>query len=275
MNAIAEGAQIAVEGFDCLCTPAVMIHRKTEFALDRPRTGGLLAAYFPVNDPLVPLELLAAYDVARVDVVELGVKTPDPYADGEVVAASMLRATGTGTVSEAADAINAVRQFRHDSLGMIFGYAEPKLAPDPAIWRDVDGLLALGASGPDTDKITRAAAQNGTRITRFVPYDLPCAAVTAARTATGFVFLHYTDGKTGIRTALDERLPERVAKLRDAGVCAPIMAGIGISTVAQVDHAMQSGADGVVVGSKAVQKAVEGRAALEDYLCNLREVLDG
>lgn len=38
---------------------------------------------------------------------------------------------------------------------------------------------------------------------------------------------------------------------------------------------MDSGADGIVVGSMTIQKALEGHAALEDYLCELREVLNG
>lgn len=245
------------------------------FTIDKPATGGRLAAYFPVNDPLVPLERLKAYEAAEVDIVELGIKTSDPYADGAVVAASMRRSLGTGTVSEAGAAIDAVRAFRHAAMGMIFGYATPHLAPDSAVWSRIDAFLAIGRPDPGLDALTRAAAAYGVRITRFVPYELPKAAIEAACSATGFVFLQYTPGHTGIRDEIDRRLPTRVARLRQAGVEAPIFAGIGISSVDQVRHAMLSGADGIVVGSQTVLKALDGQAALEDYLCRLREVLNG
>ena len=52
------------------------------FALDQADGRKFLAAYFPVNDPEMPLSRLAAYDVAKVDVVELGMKAADAFADG-------------------------------------------------------------------------------------------------------------------------------------------------------------------------------------------------
>lgn len=252
-----------------------MTARKTNFAIDRVNDVGLLAAYFPVNDPLIPLGILDAYEAAQVDVVELGIKTQNPYADGQIVATSMRRSTGQGTVAEAKGAIEAVRAFENDALGMIFAYAKEQLAPEPEIWNDVDGLLCLGAPSAHNDVLNQEAESRGVRITRYVPYGLPSIAVDAARQTSGFVFLQYTQGKTGLRSDLDDLLSARVKTLRKAGITVPILAGIGISSIEQVTHAMQNGVDGIVVGSRAVQKAIEGKAALEDYLCAIREALNG
>ncbi|WP_341864144.1 tryptophan synthase subunit alpha [Gymnodinialimonas sp. 57CJ19] len=252
-----------------------MIHAQHSFSFDQPSRRGKLVAYFPVNDPSVPIDRLKAYEAAGVDVVELGLRTSNPYADGAIVAASMQRASGIGTVREALSAIKAVKTFSYGALGMIFAYAEDKLFSDPQEWQDVDALLALGAPGPNVEKVTEVAAAQGTRITRFVPYDLPEPAVAAARKATGFVFLQYTDGKTGIRQDLDRDLESRVKKLRADGVTAPIFAGIGISTPDQAKHAVNAGVDGVVVGSQAVLEAMSGRSALEEYLGRIEEALYG
>jgi tryptophan synthase alpha chain len=53
----------------------------------------------------------------------------------------------------------------------------------------------------------------------------------------------------------------------------PLYAGFGISTPAQA-AAVASLADGVVVGSRAVQVAEEGPAALREYVAGLRAAID-
>ena len=59
------------------------------------------------------------------------------------------------------------------------------------------------------------------------------------------------------------------------GVVRPILVGIGTSQPDQIRHAIDTGADGIVVGSMAIEKGLQSHAALEDYLCEVREVLDG
>ena len=53
----------------------------------------------------------------------------------------------------------------------------------------------------------------------------------------------------------------------------PLYAGFGISTP---EHAAAAGslADGIVVGSRAVQVAEDGPAALGSYVASLRDALD-
>ena len=53
----------------------------------------------------------------------------------------------------------------------------------------------------------------------------------------------------------------------------PLYAGFGISTPDQAAAAARL-ADGVVVGSRAVQVAEEGPAALGEYVASLRAALD-
>jgi len=253
-----------------------MINRHSSFSLDdTARARGLLASYFPVADPLMPLSRLQAYASARVDIVELGIKAVDPFADGTVVRDSMQRALGSGRVSDAREAIAAVRGFDYQAMGLVFGYASATFDADAKIWREVDGLLCLGSRPGEMESIENKARACGTRIVKFVSYQPTAQEMNEALMADGYVMLQYLDGKTGARSNIDNRFKERLEHLRSAGVSIPVLTGIGISTVEQVKHAMDVGADGVVTGSGAIEKGLQSYAALEDYLGMIREALDG
>ena len=79
-------------------------------------------------------------------------------------------------------------------------------------------------------------------------------------------------GTTGVRAGLSPALASLVERARAvAGV--PLYAGFGISTP---DHARAAAklADGIVVGSRAVEVAEEGPPALREYVASLRAALD-
>lgn len=252
-----------------------MTENALRFSIDATDGRKFLAVYFPVNDPDLPLSRLACYDAAKVDVVELGIKAKNPFADGEMVKSAMQRANGIGKVSEAREALGVVRRFSHAAIGMIFGYVSEVFSSEPEIWAEVDGLLCLGQDESARLALCNAARSKGTRITEFVPYELPLWSRKAAVNAESYVMLQYLPGKTGARVETDQLLKPRLEKMRRAGVKRPILAGIGISQNDQIRHAIDTGADGVVVGSMAIEKGLQSHAALEDYLCGIREVLDG
>jgi tryptophan synthase alpha chain len=79
-------------------------------------------------------------------------------------------------------------------------------------------------------------------------------------------------GTTGARDRLSPALAGLVARAR-AATPAPLFAGFGISTP---DHARAAAAlaDGIVVGSRAVEIAEEGPGALRAYVATLRTALD-
>lgn len=234
----------------------------------------LLVAYFPVNDPLVPLDLLEVYDAAGVDIVEMGLRASNPTHDGAIVAGSMLRATGSGAVSDAFEVARRVRGFKRPASAILFAYTEAPLQQAREEWREIEGLLCLGADQAARRLVVDRARAQGTRIVEFLPYAFDEADIARAVAAETYVMLHYSPGQTGLRDVLDPHLAQRLARLRAAGVRQPIVPGIGISTFDQARDAVQQGANGVVLGSKTILKAQEGRQALQDYLGQMREVLD-
>ena len=124
-------------------------------------------------------------------------------------------------------------------------------------------------------RIEAEATAQGVRRVCFLTYDFDQADIERAAGAEGFVFLQYSPGLTGLRDDLDPALSARLRRLRQGGVARPIVAGIGVSTPDQMRHALDAGADGIVVGSMTVLKALEGPAALEEYLMQTRAVVDG
>jgi tryptophan synthase alpha chain len=94
----------------------------------------------------------------------------------------------------------------------------------------------------------------------------------AAELTDGWLYLVTLTGTTGARKEVSPALAGLVARAR-AATDLPLYAGFGISTP---DHARQAAelADGVVVGSRAVEAAEEGPDVLRDYVSSLREALD-
>jgi tryptophan synthase alpha chain len=96
-------------------------------------------------------------------------------------------------------------------------------------------------------------------------------ALAAAQT-DGWLYLVTLTGTTGARSDLSPALAGLVERTRRA-TDLPLYAGFGISTPAHA-RAAAALADGIVVGSRAVEVAEDGPAALERYVRSLREALD-
>jgi tryptophan synthase alpha chain len=95
----------------------------------------------------------------------------------------------------------------------------------------------------------------------------------AASTTDGWLYLVTLTGTTGARAGLSSALEGLVARTRPVADGVPLYAGFGISTPEQAAAAATL-ADGVVVGSRAVQVAEEGPAALAVFVASLRGAVD-
>ena len=94
----------------------------------------------------------------------------------------------------------------------------------------------------------------------------------AGRQTDGWLYLVTLTGTTGARGELSPALAGLVERTRRL-VDVPLYAGFGISTPEHARAAVEL-ADGIAVGSRAVQVAEEGPAALREYVASLRAALD-
>src|SRR5205085_6276124 len=93
----------------------------------------------------------------------------------------------------------------------------------------------------------------------------------AGELTDGWLYLVTLTGTTGARSGLSPALAGLVARARRL-TQAPLYAGFGISTPDDARAAAEL-ADGVVVGSRAVELADDGPVALRDYVVSLRAAL--
>lgn len=237
----------------------------------------LLVGYFPAGDPMIPVEMIDVYAGSGVDVLEIGIKADDPFMDGTAVSASMARSHGRGMLEDARAAIARLDAGRPRIATLAFAYYNAFAAPPRGdAWRGIDGLLGLPAVAERPDTATRSNARaNGVRIAEFVPYSFGPADIVRARNAEAYVMLQAADGKTGARDILDPGCARRIGQLRAEGVTAPIVLGFGISRPEHAAQAIEMGADGIVVGSRCIDKCLESAQALADFLGGMRSRLDG
>jgi tryptophan synthase alpha chain len=93
----------------------------------------------------------------------------------------------------------------------------------------------------------------------------------AGEQTDGWLYLVTVTGTTGARSDLSPALSGLVARAR-AVTDLPLYAGFGISTPEHARAAAEQ-ADGIVVGSRAVEVAEQGPAALREYVRSLKAAL--
>ncbi|WP_180898122.1 tryptophan synthase subunit alpha [Martelella soudanensis] len=252
--------------------------------IQESRTGGrglpatpLLSCYFPLGDARVSTELLDIYAGEGVDVIEIGMASPDPFLDGPDVRQSMLRADRNRWRADLDAVLERLARFRNPPRALLMTYADPAHPGlgDAGLWRGLDSLLVVARQGdPLAARLERAATDAGVALSPFLSLPLDEMAMQRARDAGFYIMLQAHAGATGPRETLDPESAGRIARLRAAGAGKPILLGFGISGGGQARQAMELGADGVIVGSKVLRAALAGGDALRELLRDLRSGLD-
>ncbi len=242
-------------------------------------TRPLLACYLPVGDPLLPPGLADIYAECGVDIVELGMPAADPYLDGPDVSASMARARAAGGQVAALAAVTArIRTAIDGPAPICMCYAELDFAAVLAAgaFDGVDGMLMLGLERrEDAARIRADLRVRGIRLIRLVGDDLPPVDLAGAAAADGYIMLQAASGVTGPRDSIDPANKDKITRLRAAALNHKVLLGFGISTAAQAAEAIRMGANGVVIGSMCVRKALEGPESLRAFLTAVRRRMDG
>jgi tryptophan synthase alpha chain len=239
----------------------------------------LLTCYLPVGDPLIPAEMTEVYIDCGVDILELGMPSPAPYLDGEDVSASMARAIAVGSATIALPRFTALVKASHDGpacILMCYADFDADAALAARAYDGIDGLLMLGLdSRSDRAELEAAMREREIRLIRLVSTDLTPAELIAARAGDSYLMLQAAGGVTGPRETLAPDNRAKIERVRAFGLTQPILLGFGISTAEQSAEAVGMGADGVVIGSMCVRKALEGPGALRAFLSSVRKRLDG
>jgi tryptophan synthase alpha chain len=215
-------------------------------------------------------ELAEAAVAGGADLVELGFPFSDPLADGPVIrrAAEKALAAGMGT-QECLDCLARTGQ-RVDVPLVPMTYAA--LLEAHGFERFADDCRAAGAASLIVADLPIEAEPGLTRVQLVAPTTPAGRIKLAAERTEGWLYLVSVTGTTGARESVSGQLPELVERARSV-TDVPLLAGFGISTPEQAAAAGEL-ADGVVVGSRAVEIAEKGATTLRGYVASLREALD-
>jgi tryptophan synthase alpha chain len=205
------------------------------------------------------------------DLLEIGFPFSDPLADGPVIRLAAERALAQGMRTRAClECLANVRSrvqvplvpMTYASLLEAYGYE--RFAADAS---------AAGAASLIVADLPLEAAPELRRVQLVAPTSPPERIRAAAERTDGWLYLVSVTGTTGARESASSQLADLVERAR-AVTDVPLLAGFGISTPDQAAAATAL-ADGVVVGSRALQVADEGGAeALREYVASIRAAID-
>ncbi len=245
--------------------------RLTEtFELRRSEGRAALLPFMTAGLPN-PADSVAIFEAiagAGADGFEVGIPYADPLMDGPVIQKGSDTALAAGTtIEKALEILARVSAMGRPTLAMTYA--------NPVFRRGVDWfcsqIAAAGAEGlivadlpvEESDSIRHAARRHGIGLVQFVAPTSDRARIEAVIAADPlFVYAVAEMGVTGERTEGGGHLEGLIHRIRQVSQV-PVVAGVGISTGAQVRAAAEAGADGVIVGSALVRRVLESGSTRE------------
>ena len=221
-------------------------------------------------EPETP-ELAQAASKGGADIVELGFPFSDPLADGPVIRRAGERALKRGMrTRQCLDVLARTRALIPDKPLIPMTYSSILEAYG---WeRFADDVRAAGGTSMIVADLPAGERPEVQRVQLVAPTSTDERIRFAGEQTDGWLYLVTLTGTTGPRGDLSPALAGLVERARRL-VDVPLYAGFGITTP---DHARAAAelADGIVVGSRAVEVAEEGPDALRTYVTSLRTALD-
>src|SRR5437660_11872266 len=216
-------------------------------------------------------ELAEAAVDGGADIVEIGFPFSDPLADGPVIRRAAERALARGmrtaqcldVLARTRDALPETPLIPMTYASLLEAYGWERFAEDAATAGATSLIIADLPAGdrPELRRVQLVAPTSTDERIRL-----------AGEQTDGWLYLVTVAGTTGARAELSPALAGLVERARRA-TDVPLYAGFGISTPDHA-HAAAQLADGVVVGSRALEAAEAGAATLRDYVASLRAALD-
>ena len=237
---------------------------RDEAVSDRPKA---LVVYLMCGTETPALAEAAV--AAGADLVELGFPFSDPLADGPVIRRAAERALAQGMRTGAClECLAATRERVECQLvpmtysSLLEAYGWERFAADAE---------AAGSTSLIVADLPAGERPGLRRVQLVAPSSTEERLRLAAVETDGWLYLVTVTGITGARSDLSPALAGLVERARSA-TDLPLYAGFGISTPEHARAAAEL-VDGIVVGSRAVEVAQEGPAALSRYVATLRSAL--
>ena len=215
-------------------------------------------------------ELASATVSGGADVVELGFPFSDPLADGPTIRLAAERALAQGMRTTAC--LECLRRTRERVEVPLIPMTYAAILEAYGWERFAANAAEAGASSLIVADLPVDLHHELRRVQLVAPTSSDERIRLAAEKTDGWLYLVTLTGTTGARTDLSPELAPLVERTRRL-TSVPLYAGFGISTPAQAAAAAEL-ADGIVVGSAALEAAEEGGSGLERFVSSLRAAIN-
>ena len=230
------------------------------FAELKSQKRAALIPFFVIGDPDLETSLAivkTAID-AGADVLELGIPFSDPIADGPTIQKADIRAMRSGmNLQKALEFIRKIKAHKDIPIGLLMYYNLIQQYGVGRFFRDfheagVNSVLVADLSIDDAKEVTGPARSAGLDTVFMVtPNTEPGRRKRIASETTGFIYTVSLLGVTGSRAALSGAVEGMIRELKGL-TSVPVCVGFGVSTPEHAKTIADSGADGVIIGSKLV-----------------------
>jgi tryptophan synthase alpha chain len=221
-------------------------------------------------DPETPALARAAVE-GGADIIEIGFPFSDPLADGPVIRRAGERALERGM--RTGPCLEVLAQTRELVPGTpLIPMTYSSLLEAYGWERFAAAVKSAGGTSMIVSDLPAGERPEVRRVQLVAPTSTDERIAYAGEQTDGWLYLVALTGTTGARDDLSPALAGLVERARRL-VSAPLYAGFGISTPEHARAAAEL-ADGIAVGTRAVQVAEDGPAALQAYVSTLRGALD-
>ena len=213
-------------------------------------------AIYLVCEPETP-QLAEAAVEGGADLLELGIPFSDPLAEGPTIRLASERALARGM--RTAQCLDCIAETRRRIAVPIVPMTYAAILEAYGYERFVADSRVAGATSAIVVDLPVEDRPEVPRVQLVAPTSTDERIAACAAATDGWLYLVTLTGTTGARGEVSPALAGLVARTR-ALTDVPLYAGFGISTPAHAATVVAL-ADGVVVGSRAVQVAEDGPAA--------------
>lgn len=245
------------------------------------QNGSAFIGFLTAGDPNLSKteDYVLAMADAGADLIELGIPFSDPVAEGKVIEAANVRALKAGTtLSKVFDLVERVRSKTQIPL-VFLSYLNPIFCfgYDAFFQRcaqvGVDGIIIPDLPYEERDELLPFAQRHQVHIISMIAPTSEARIKRLAQDSSGFIYLVSSMGVTGVREKITTDLASMIQTIQSV-TDVPVCVGFGIATPEQAKTMVQSGANGVIVGS-AIVKIMEayGEQAepyLRDYVNHMK-----
>ena len=223
-----------------------------------------LIAYVVGGYPTLELsrEIIEQLILSGVDIIEIGIPFSDPMADGLIIQDAFLKTLNSGIApKDCLNLVKSIRQTHKETPLLLMTYSNILYSNglEKFLTRskncEIDGFIVPDLNFEEADDYIKITNKLGlTTVFLISPNTSTERLRKIAALSTGFVYMVSVFGITGSRNKFEKYTFESISRSKTivSSYRKPLAVGFGISSSEDGQRMIESGADGIIVGSSLI-----------------------